>query len=61
MNILKIYQILVIKMLENVYVKLAGAHASAEGMRETISRNLDKSFVQRCWFYFRLCSRRYES
>lgn len=38
------------KDVRDVYVKLAGAHASAEGMRETISRNLDKSFVQDAGF-----------
>ncbi len=38
------------KDVRDVYVKLAGAHANAEGMRETISRNLDKSFVQDAGF-----------
>lgn len=38
------------KEVRDVYVKLAGAHANAEGMRETISRNLDKSFVQDAGF-----------
>lgn len=38
------------KDVRDVYVKLAGAHASAEGMREAITRNLDKQFVQDAGF-----------
>lgn len=38
------------KDVRDVYVKLAGAHANAEGMREAVSRNLDKSYVQDAGF-----------
>ena len=34
----------------DVYVKLYAAHANAEGMRETVSRNLNKSYVQDAGF-----------
>lgn len=34
----------------DVYVKLYAAHANAEGMREAVSRNLNKSYVQDAGF-----------